>query len=340
MVLHDHLQGVSVLPGFEPCAATCEHPSAPTDDVARIGPVQQQPNQHLQDDLGLGVSAHGSQDGTEVTVGPRHQRRREGMGRPPSRAVAGSVAGVQVEADAPVVQEHAETRKRQVAAEAVGVGLDQRHAHAVAVHGAHVHGVAVQPAVPERGCGARSDGRPAGVEEAIVHEGSAVGMLVQDGGPVVAGLPGRLHEEVGPERVVLRRQVQALDDPGRCQHQVPLGVGRNRPHVVSPDREAQWIHPVGTRRGEVPACVLAASDGEQFFAELPQVDAVASAVGEGTEHGRHTWPRDEGSGFGQPCEVPGAVHVPDPNGHACQEGRGGEALGGQADRGSQEVGQG
>ena len=144
------------------------------------------------------------------------------MWRPSTRAVTGRMPGVQIEADAPVVQEHAEVRKCEVAAEPVGVRLDQRHAHAVAVNGAQICGVAVPPGIPERGCGVPPDGRPARPEAGIVHQRPTVGVLVQDIGAVVAGHARRLHEEVGPERVVFSRQIQALGDAGRRQRQVPL----------------------------------------------------------------------------------------------------------------------
>ena len=203
------------------------------------------------------------------------------MWRSTAGPVAGRVAGLEAEPEAPVVQEDPEVRQGHVAAEAVGVRLDERHRHAVAVDHALVHRVAVVPGISEHGSPVGIDGVPSGAEPFRGEQGGSVGVLVQHPGPVMSGLSHRLDEEVYAQRVVLPGQVEAFGDQGRCQRQVPLRIWWHRPDVVAPHPGTEGLDPVGLWAAQVVVAELAGTDGEQFVAVRAQVHGIAAALCQG-----------------------------------------------------------
>ena len=102
------------------------------------------------------------------------------------------MAWLKAEADAPVVEEYPEFWEGHVAAEPVGVGLYERDGHAFAVDSAQVHGVAVVPGIAERRNPVGVDGSTPGIQAGGVDQGLAVGVFVEHGGSVMAGLSCRL----------------------------------------------------------------------------------------------------------------------------------------------------
>ena len=130
---------------------------------------------------------------------------------------------------------------------------DTRHTGGVA--GAEVHRAA-RPRWPRAGrrCAARDRrARRRRPTSSGASSPDDVGALVEDRGAVVAGRPGRLHQQVGPRR---RRRVvgqrEALGDrPHEQEREVALDCGRHRPDVVVPRPGDRGARPSrrGARRG-------------------------------------------------------------------------------------------
>ena len=134
-------------------------------------------------------------------------------GRRPG-AELGRVAGLEREAQPAVVEVDAGVRLGDPGTETGGVRLDQRHAHAVAVDGAQVGGVAaIAGAVALRRLVAVDH---VGPRVDRVEQRLPVGAVVEDGRAVVAGGGGALDQDVRPLRIVrIVREADLLGEPQR-----------------------------------------------------------------------------------------------------------------------------
>ena len=197
-----------------------------------------------------------------VAVGTGDQRGRERVGRATPGPVLGGVAGHEGEPDAPVVQDDPGRRLEEVAAEARGVRLDQRHAHALAVDGAQVGGVvrrsppdgSAASAAAEASDGIPSRGEPRRCRAARRRRRRPT---APPDGPARPPSPRR------PGRPPRRRSSGSSGRPSRSasqaagQRQVALRRGRHGPEVVVPDAQAERRDPLGQGPGEVVGRVLA-----------------------------------------------------------------------------------
>ena len=147
-------------------------------------------------------------------------------GRRPGVELRG-VARLQAEPDAPVVQEDAGAGDHEVAPP-VGRVDWMRDTPVPSASVAH------RWIVPPGAAGDTGEVRAAGSMAAaaraepvqVESRARPVGLVVQDRGAVVPGLPGRLHEEVGPGRVVgVVGEGEALGDPGHAGSEVPCEGG-------------------------------------------------------------------------------------------------------------------
>ena len=265
-----------------------EHPAAGPHGAPRRLVVAQQAGEELHQDLGLRVAAHRAENGPERSVGPRDQRRGQGVRGPAAGGPGRRVAVAEGEADAAVVEEDAGGRLDDVGAPPRGVRLDERDAHAVAVDHAPDGG----PAGPHGGGHGDAvggvDAGPLLVEAVRVQQLCRVGGVVQHGVPVAAGHAGGLDEQVGPRRVV---GVVGQGQPAghRCagQRQVALRRRGCRVHGVAPGVDRHRVDPLGLGAGEVVAGEEALAEPQQPVAEGAEVERRPAVGGDALEGRGH-----------------------------------------------------
>ena len=236
-------------------------------------------------------------------------------------------------------------RLDQPAAEAGGVGLDERHGQPVPVHHAQVGGVARprrRASPPNRyrfgGYGVSTWG-----DARRVDEGGAVRGLVQDVGPVVTGGHGGLDEQVRPPGVVgIVRQREPLRDPRSGQGQVALGARRDGPQPVTPRVQPQRLDPVRLAAGQIIGREVPATYGQETVPELALVEGAPSALADGAQRPGRARPADRCARArrlsGQLLQ-PDAGRLVDRGQRTDEERRRREAVLGQRDGGGQHVGQ-
>ena len=165
------------------------------------------------------------------------ERRRERVGRLPPGRVLGRVPGLEGEAEAAVVEVDARRRLEEVATEARGVRLDERHAHAVAVDDAQVRWCRRRrPGAWSVEARSTIDGGRAGARGArAATRPRAVGAFVQHLGAVVAGVLRRPRRAGGPRPGRRGRRARARPSAIQAarQRQVALRAGRDGPQAVA-----------------------------------------------------------------------------------------------------------
>ena len=124
----------------------------------RVLAARQHPGQELEEDLGLGVAAHGPDQMGERSVGRGGQHRGQRVGWPAAGPELGRVALLEGEADPTIVEEDPGRPGDEMGSEVEGVGLGERDAQAVGVDGAQVGGVPVAQA-GDRDAGSGTGGR-------------------------------------------------------------------------------------------------------------------------------------------------------------------------------------
>ena len=169
----------------------------------------EQPGQHLEQDLGLRVAAHGAEHRPQRPIGSGDQRRRQRVRRSPAGAVLGGMSGLQREADAPVVQQDPGARHGHVATEPGGVRLDEADAAPLAVHRAQIDRPAIAVRTAQIGHAIRTELRRRRGEPIVADQPWSLGAIREHGrrdrrrpsGPTRrAGAPTR-HPRPAADRV-------------------------------------------------------------------------------------------------------------------------------------------
>ncbi len=147
------------------------------------------------------------------------------------------------------MQEDAARTGHEVRAETTGVGVDERHPHAVAVDHAQIRRVAVEAGGGDLAGPFEIDRGPSIRNAFGIEETNRVGSVEEFGWPVVPGLDRRLDENVRAETVVV--ELDPVRDRCRQQGEVPLTCRWHRPDLMAEGVDLDRLDPARLHGGEV-----------------------------------------------------------------------------------------
>ena len=174
------------------------------------------------------------------------------------------------------MQEDAARTGDEVRAETTGVGVDERHPHAVAVDHAQIRRVAVEAGGGDLAGPSEIDRGPSIRNAFGIEEPNRVGSVEEFGRPVVPGLDRCLDEDVRAQTVVV--ELDPVRDRCRQQGEVPLACRWHRPDLMAEGVDLDRLDPARLHGGEVGGRELVGAGCQQALTELALEEAGAAVT--------------------------------------------------------------